>query len=281
MGTVTTTTRADWTLTTLEKGLRILELLASDEAAGGLTLTELSRRLAMHRTTLFRFLTTLRDRGYVERDHAGDRYLLGMRVLHLSAGLLSRLDIRHIARPVLLALRDETQELVHLAVLDGPDVITVERVAGTHAVSLQTDIGERRPAYCTASGKAMLAFLPDAEVDGVLERGTPRITARTITTSEAMRRHLSLVREAGYAVDDEERVAGVRCVAAPIFDLDGRVAGAVSIAAPTTRMPRQRTAACGTGVRSAAAAISRQLGYSQSRGPRIRPEPRAPEGAKR
>lgn len=280
MEAATTTTKADWTLSTLEKGLRILELLASDEAAGGLTLTELSRRLGMHRTTLFRFLTTLRDRGYVERDHAGDRYLLGMRVLHLSAGLLSRLDIRHVARPVLLSLRDETQELVHLAVLDGPDVITVERVAGTHAVSLQTDIGERRPAYCTASGKAMLAWLPDGEVDQVMARGTPPVTARTITTPEAMRRHLTLVREAGYAVDDEERIAGVRCVAAPIFDLDGHIAGAVSIAAPTSRMPRQRTAACGTGVRSAAAAISRQLGYSESRAPGIGPGRRPREAGR-
>src|SRR5258708_32650694 len=119
-----TAPKAEWTLTTLEKGLRILELLASDEAAGGLTLTELSRRLGMHRTTLFRFVTTLRDHGYVERDHATDRYRLGMRVLLLSAGLLSHLDVGHIARPVLRALRDETQELVHLAVLDGADVIT-------------------------------------------------------------------------------------------------------------------------------------------------------------
>lgn len=255
---------SEQTLGTLEKGLRVLEALAAVGTGPGLTLTELGQRLGMNRTTLFRFLVTLRANGYVERETGTDRYRLGVQVLSLASSLLSGLDIRHAARPVLLDLGDRTRELVHLAVLDGGDVLTIDRIEGTQPLSLQTGVGTRRPAYCTASGKAVLAHAPAAAVEAVLAAGMPPVTARTITSATAMRAELAEVRRAGFAVDDEERIEGVRCVAAPIFDLERAVVGAVSIAAPTLRMPKERVGRLGEEVCVAAAAVSRRLGFVAS-----------------
>ena len=259
----TTTSNVPLTLSTLEKGLRVLEALATPAAAEGLTLTELALRLGMHRTTLFRFLVTLRERGYVERDADTDRYRLGVSVLTLATSLLNNLDLRRIARPILLELRDSTRELVHLAVMQQDWVVTVERIEGTRSLSLQTDVGDRRPAYCTASGKAMLARLPPAEVERILAAGMPRLTPRTITTPAAMAPELATTRERGYAIDDEERTEGIRCVAAPVFGHDGTAQGAISLAAPTLRFDWDRVATVGAEVARAAAEISHRLGYRE------------------
>ncbi len=256
--------KSELILTTLDKGLTILETLA-EHPGDGLTLTELGRAIGMHRSTLFRFLATLRARGYVERDPATDRYRLGIGALTLTASFLNNLDLRQIARPFLQDLCDRTQELVHLTRLDRDEVVTIDRIEGKLPVSLQTDIGARRPAYCTASGKVFLAYLPAAETNRILALGMKRKTATTITTPEAMREHLAEARRRGYAVDDEERIEGVRCVASPIFDLDGNLTGTLSIAAPTVRTSRERMEHLGETVRDAAAGLSRQLGYAAER----------------
>lgn len=248
-------------LSTLDKGLRVLETLGRDGADRGLTLTELGRLLGMHRTTLFRFLATLRARGYVERDPGTDRYRLGLEVLSLASSLLDGLDVRRLARPVLVALSDATRELVHLAVFDQGYVVTIERIEGKEPLSLQTGIGARRPAYCTASGKAILAWLAADDVDRVVAAGMPAVMPRTITSAAALAAELAEVRARGYAVDDEERIAGVRCVAAPVFDHERGVVAAVSIAAPLVRMSWERVRQLGEEVRVAADAVSRRLGY--------------------
>jgi IclR family acetate operon transcriptional repressor len=260
--------RSDQTLTTLDRGLRILELLAGDDGKGGLTLTELSRALGMHRSTLFRFLATLRARGYIDRDPVTDRYRLGARLLTLAGAFLDDLDIRRVARPDLQALCEHTQELVHLATLDQGDVVTVERIEGRHFVSIQTGIGARRPAYCTASGKVILAYLGRDEVDRILARGMPAFTPRTITSSEQMHEHLIEVRRRGFAIDDEERIEGVACVAAPVFSFEGNVVAAVSVATLALRPFFDRLCQIGDLASETADSISRRLGFA---GPRPNP----------
>ncbi len=249
-------------LSTLDKGLHVLETLAQIDHPDGLSLTELSHVLGMHRTTLLRILTTLQARGFISRDRTTDRYQIGIRMLALSSALLCRLDIRQIARPALKALSADTQELVHLVVLDGGAVVTIERLEGTHTLSLRTELGERRPAYCTASGKVFLAYLPPAEAEAILVQGMPAVTMRTITTREAMDQQLAEVMRRGYAWDDEERVEGVRCVAAPVFGHEGDVIAAVSLACPSLRTPSERVWILGERVKEAAMAISQSMGYS-------------------
>ncbi len=256
-------------LSTLDKGLIVLELLAREGGARGLTLTELSRALRMNRTTLFRFLTTLRARGYVERDRATDRYRLGIRVLFLSSSLLGTLDLRRVAAPHLEKLCDLTGELIQLTVPDDDAMVTLDRVLSKQTLALQTaEIGARRPMYCTAGGKATLAHLPPEEVTRILTGGMPQRTPHTITTPEAMRDNLREVRERGYSWDDEEWIAEVRCVAAPVFDHTGAVVGTVSVAAPLIRTPLERLWELGAAARATAGAISRQLGAHDALPPR-------------
>jgi len=247
-------------LATLDKGLTILEAIGRADAPQGLTLTELSQRLGIHRTTLLRFLTTLRVRGYLERDPATERYRLGAQVLTLASMWLADLDIRKIARPILQRACEAGGELVHLTVLEGHEVVTVDRIEGRHPLSLQTGIGNRRPAYRSASGKAILAHLPETDVARVLAAGMDAVTAGTITTREAMACDLEGVRTRGYAVDQEENFAGVCCVAAPVFDYTRIAMASISIATPTQRAGAERMEFLGLVVRDAAAELSRQLG---------------------
>ena len=139
---------SDLILSTLDKGLHVLEVLASVDTDDGLTLTELSRVLEMHRTTLLRILTTLQARNYVRRDYATDRYRVGLGVLTLSGAVLRNLDIRQVARPVLQDLASRVEELVLLTVLNDTAIVTIDRYEGHQTLSLRTSLGERRPLYC-------------------------------------------------------------------------------------------------------------------------------------
>lgn len=252
---------SDSILSTLDKGLHVLNILSTTGSPGGLTLTELSREIGMHRTTLFRILATLQARRLVERDGETDRYQIGLGVLALASARLRAIDLRHVARPMLQRLCAVARETVFLAVLDGHEIVTIERFEGPQVIALRTEIGGRRPAYCTASGKAIMAELDADAVERILAQGMPVRTARTITSPMVMRHHLDEARQRGFAIDDEERLEGVRCVGAPIFGYDGYVCGAISIAAPALRTPWERLQALGAETHKAACEISQQMGF--------------------
>jgi DNA-binding IclR family transcriptional regulator len=248
------------TLRTLEKGLIVLEALA---AAGrsGIALTALGRQLGLHRSTLYRFLTTLAKCGYAEPCEATDRYRLSYKALELAAATLTGLPLRDVGAPLLEELNQTTRETVHIVVLDQGEVVTIDRLEADYPITLRTQVGTRRPAYCSATGKAMLAFLPDAVVDEILARGMPARTTRTITTPEVYKAQLQAARQRGFAIDDEEFVDGIRCVAAPVFDLTGRPIGAISLSAPTMRVSLEQLLNFAEPVCAAARRMSRQLGY--------------------
>jgi IclR family acetate operon transcriptional repressor len=248
------------TLRTVEKALTMLEELAS-AAWPGIGVGDLGRRLGLHRTTQSRFLATLARRGYVEPIQGTDRYRVGLKALELASAPLRGLPLREIGAPILEQLNRSTRETVHIVVLDGGEVVTIDRLEAERPITLRSDIGSRRPAYCSAAGKAMLAHRPETEVDELLARGMPARTATTITTPLRLKAQLQEIRMRGYALDDEENVEGVRCAAAPVFELTGRLAGAVSLAAPTYRVDVPRLLELAVPVIEAAHSLSRQLGY--------------------
>lgn len=177
--------------------------------------------------------------------------------------MLSHVEIRQVALPHLQVLRDEFDESVNLAILDGAYVVYVERLVGTRALGVRTEVGKREPAHSTALGKAILSCLTKAEVKTfVKQHGLPQVTSHTITSSDRLCLELDKTRERGFAIDNEESELGERCVAAPIFDHVGRVAAAVSVSAPILRLPMSETPRFGVQVRKTAEAISRSLGYS-------------------
>ena len=246
-------------LSTLDKGLRVLDALARSDT-GSESLTSLSRAVDIHRTTVSRILGTLRARGYVSRERGTDRYRLGVRVLSLAAAVLDDLDIRQVARPALQALRGDAREVVFLTVLDRGEVVTVERLDSDQPLTLRAQIGSRRPAHCTAAGKAFLAVLPESDREAILRPPLAAFTPRTMTSPDQIRQQLADVRRRGFAWDDEEYLDGVRCVAAPVFGIDRRIVGVVSLAVPTMRAPWDRLWRLGAEVRATAREISASLG---------------------
>lgn len=244
---------------TVLKAIDVLECLAGADRP--LSAPEVGRRCRMSRPTAYRFLVTLSNRGYVTGTEDGC-YRLGTRVLSLGSSLLNSLDLLQLSNPDLHELSQATHETTHLALLDGSEILYINKVESSQSVRLHSTVGTRNLLYCTAMGKAVLAFLPAAERNLLLDQisFTPR-TANTIVDRATLMEHLNLVRERGFAIDDMEGEEGVRCVGAPIFDHTGRVFAALSISGPAYRLPLSRLLELAPLVRKTAENVSGKLGY--------------------
>lgn len=248
----------------LRRALGILFHLGDDTTpAAGVTLTELTEALGLNRSTLLRLLAPLVETQLVERNPGTGRYRLGSRNAQLGQAYLERLDRRQVAHEILLELVRQSGETVHLVIADLPEVIYIDKIDSPKAVRMHSRIGNRMPAYSTSVGKAILAHADAASVEMVIRAGMPARTPATITTPAALRADLALVRERGYALDDCENEAEIRCVAAPLFDHAGEVRSAISISGPATRVTRERLAELGRFVVAAADSISRRLGAAR------------------
>lgn len=254
------------------KALQVL--LALGDEPTPLSLTEICHRVRMPKTTVFRYLQTLATTGFVRHDREQDVYHLGARLFELGRLAGQQMRIRDIALPMMTELRDRFNEAVNLGILDGEDVVYVEMVESRHALRMQATLGSRDPAYATALGKAMLAYMDEtARRRHLPARLTPR-TVNTLRTRAALLQALEQVRRDGYAVDEEENEDGARCIGAPIFEYPGRVTAAVSIAAPTARLHPEMVSKIAAAVKDAAAQISRQLGHAaaESNGAALSPD---------
>ncbi len=202
-----------------------------------LSLTDISQRLQLNKTTAFRLLSTLEDLGYLQRDPQTKLYRPGLEVLRLGFVVLSGLELRQAAAPYLRELVNEVEETVNLAVLDHHEVVYIDRVGSKHMLNIFRPVGSRLPAYCTSTGKALLAFLPPDKLEAVLAATNwQRYTANTIVTPDALRENLELVRQRGFADSDGELFPELRAVAAPIRQSDGQVVATVNISVPTHRI---------------------------------------------
>lgn len=242
----------------LERALRVLWTLAS--ANHGWRLEELAHELKLNKASLLRILHTLEADRVVLREN--ERYVLGPRVLALSHGYLRGLELDEVARPFMESLAARTGQTVSLAVRDAFEVVYVAVEKAHQELGIQGEIGGRHPANATALGKVLLADLSKGERDALLaEHELPRLTHRTVTTPDALEVQLARVRTQGYAIDDEERGIGIRCVAAPIRRADGRTIAAISIAGAIFHMTDDVLTAYTEHVLEAAAAISERFGY--------------------
>jgi IclR family pca regulon transcriptional regulator len=217
----------------LVRGLAILSSFSSTRHLAGIS--ELARELGLTRSTAHRYVSTLSDLGYLQQDPVSRKYRLGPRVLDLGFSAIHAMDVREIAAPHLQRLSDETGFTANLAILDGADVVYIERCRtsrpGQREIDLDLHVGSRLPAYCTALGKALLAFLPDDERDAIvrsakLEQRGPN----TIVDRRALLAELDRVREAGIAVNNEELAYGLRSIAAPVRTKAGAARAAINLA---------------------------------------------------
>jgi IclR family acetate operon transcriptional repressor len=242
---------------------RVLSTLEALEAApGGLGVTELGRRLGVDKSTAHRLLTVLAGRGYARLNPHTQRYQLGLRLVGLGAVAARGVDVAEMSRPALESLRDDTGEAASLAVLSEGEVLFLAKATAPGALTVNHGVGTRLPAHASALGKVLLAQPRDPEaLDRVIaRRGLGATTARTITAVAALRRHLETVAAQGWALDDEEYAAGLRCLAAPVRDAGGEVVAAIGISGPTTRVTSERVAALAARVRRAGEQVSAELG---------------------
>lgn len=246
----------------LDRVLDVLEELAGS-GRGGTSLSELSRRVGMSKSNLFAILHTLIARGYAADEGEGltRRYRLTRALGQLSTGAQGSDSMTTAGQKVLEALTARTGLTSRLAVLDDGYVVALLRVDGPGPVQLSTYLGKRELPHCSGVGKAILAALPEPEVDAIVSRiGLPRRTAKTITTIGALKRQLRVVRTRGYSFDDEEDHEGVFCVGAAFLGHDGVPAGAISISGLKPGRTQADLHQLGKTVRDYAAALSRQLG---------------------
>lgn len=225
-----------YSIQALQRGLDVLDALL--EAQAPLTLEQICARTGLPKSTAFRVLVNLLQRHYLVETAAG--YWLSLKMLHFGALVEDKLDVKQQAAPFLARLRDEVNETVHLAALDGDwRVVYLDKVSTQHAVGLMMSrVGVTAPAHCTALGRAMAAFLPDDEVHTWLHaRPLRAYTKYTVTDPDALLGELRAIRLRGYAVDNGEYEVGVRCVAAPIRNHSGAVVAALSVSGPEARLP--------------------------------------------
>jgi DNA-binding IclR family transcriptional regulator len=242
------------------KVLRILEAL--DTSATGLQLREIAQLTNLNKSTAYRFLAHLAREGYLFRDNSG-AYVVGPKLARLGAGIAYHATLRKISRPVLVSLWKETKETVNLGVLDGHEVLYLEVIESPHSFRMASRPGMHRPLNCTALGKALLAFLPSEHRDEILPMLTfERATRRSIPNLARLRKELTRVVQRGYAIDDQETDLGARCVSAPILDEIGKVAAAISVSGPITRISSDKIQAFALATKKAARIISQRLGGS-------------------
>jgi DNA-binding IclR family transcriptional regulator len=215
------------------KGMNALEFLADKEF---LTVAQLAKLMNINRASSHRFLSTLRELGYAEKDE-NSRYYLTSKVIELGMKVLDRFEIRKIAYPFLQELSNKFNETTNLGYFNGREVLTIDKIDSTERLRMDAGVGGGEPAYCTSLGKAILAFLPEQKLEAYLQTTELKsFTQNTVVTTDKLKNELLHIREDGYAVDDEELSIGLRCVGAPLIDHNGHAFYAVSLSGPSIRM---------------------------------------------
>ena len=238
------------------KALSVLEALV--RASGPVTLTELMQATGLPKPSLHRTLALFEDAGYVQREPAGRAYAVGPRLASLGLAVLTSESAATLRRAILRALVAEVGETCNLAMLRRGEVVYLDRVEADWPLRLHLPVGSSVPPHCSASGKLLLAFLPPAERDALLEAlPLPRHTEHTITDRALLAKEIDRIVAAGYSVDDEEYVLGVACVAVPVRLANGEVIAAVAVHAATARLPLQRALELVPRLQQAAAHIAR------------------------
>ena len=242
----------------IERALTVLEALA--QSRKGYSVSELSRRLSLPKSSVHLILRTLERRGYLQKQSSGGRYRFGLKLIALSRAALDGVELRDEARPWLAALSRDTGLTVHMGILERSEIVIIERIESESAIRVVSWIGRRLDLNSTAVGKALLAFLPESELDAEMRAGhLTRHNDRTIASTGALRKELERVRLLGYSECDEEDEVGVRCVGAPILDQRGHAIAAISVAGTTLQIPQDRVNTLGELVKAAGAEISTRI----------------------
>ena len=243
----------------LQRALDIIETLT--QADNGFTLSEIARQTQLSKSTVYRILSTLKERGYADQNQYG-RYEIGAKFIDTVSCHINALDLHTESRPFLAELRKELDLTTHLGILDGPYVVYVERISLFPGTRLYTQVGYRSPAYCSSMGKCLLACLSGDKQDEILEQCSfEQFTKNTFRNKRDFRALLRQIRRQGWAMDDEEYQLNHRCVGAPIFDYHGDAIAAISASGTTAEINESTLVKISQDVMRTAQKISRRMGY--------------------
>lgn len=251
-------------LQSLDRAVALLEMLGESE--GPLGLSDVCERMTLHKSTAHRALMVLERCGLIERTQE-NRFRLGLKLYELGSRAVEQIDLRARVHPWFRRLSAQVGETVHLGVLQKTSVVYLDKIEPVNRrVWLASRIGTSNPVYCTAMGKAILAFLPElAAMEIIAKIRFLRRTPRTLCTPEALMRSLERVRQRGYAIDDEEVEVGVRCIGAPILNESGHPMAAVSVSGPTSRITQQSVPGIAEHLVRCCREISTSLGVRERR----------------
>lgn len=244
----------------VDKALLIIKLLAAK--GRDMKLTEISEELDINKSTLHGLISTLKFHGFIDQDEQTQKYRLGLYLIELGDTASKSLDIIQITSPIIEKVSDELQETVHIAKLDNLEVVYVDKKESKQSMRIYTSIGSRNPAYCTGVGKAMLAYLNEELLNEVLPDKMESFTPNTITNKQEFINSLKIIKEKGYILDNEEFSMGLKCVAAPIFNHEGKAIYSISVSGPAVRMTQEKIQESIKLIKAAAKEISHKIGYN-------------------
>lgn len=231
--------KSEYIIQAVSHALDLLEQFHGD--VDELGVTELSKRLKLHKNNVFRLLATLESRGYIEQNRATENYRLGLKSLELGQTFIKQMGLLRQAKPILERMVKECNETSYVAIFKEGYIVYLDVVETDLTVRVVSRVGSRLPAYCTAAGKVHLAYMSEEEVDALLPtREFKGYTPTTVTDKEKLKAELRQIAEQGYSIDNEELDLGVRCVAGPIRDYTRRIVGAISVSGPSMRLSDER-----------------------------------------
>lgn len=256
--------KARYTIPSLDRAVHVLELLAREQK--GLTLTEMTTRTGIPKSTLFRILATLENRRCIGLMEDSKKYQLGLKVWELGSAYVEQSDLDTAATSYMQALAEACGESVFLGILDAGEVVYMRRIESPRSVAVVRKLGHRAPAYCTATGEAMLAFMPEDEMEHIVDRlEFESHTPKTNTDRSALRRRLEKTRGEGVAVVDGAYNEKLLCVSAPVLDSSAAVRAAITVAMLSAEADDDKVAETKERVRQAARTLSSELGYLPER----------------
>jgi len=262
--------KSNQTHQSLERGLRIIEAIAAID--GSVTLAEIARKTALPRSTAHHLLRALVEFGYLLQDNDARTYTLAPKLFRLTGRTWTKEQLAEIAMPFLDQLSRRTGEGTSLAVLRDGVVTVIAKREPAGPVRVVQEVGARRPIFCTAVGKALAAWLPEQELDGIISRTIfEKKTAKTITSPTAFRRELARIRATGLAIDNEEHIEGIRCLATSVRDHSGEVRASLCVVGPKNHLPKRRLAEIRRALAAVSADLSARLGHRPTGGKSDRP----------
>jgi IclR family KDG regulon transcriptional repressor len=244
----------------VERALLILDLFQDQQME--LKITEISARMSLHKSTVHSLLKTLQLYQYIEQNPANGCYRLGMKLVERGQYVLSNLDLRNVAAPVLQQLTEQTGQTSNLVILEGKEGIYIDKVEGAQAVIRYSRIGRKIPLHCSAVGKVLLAFQPAPKMEQILQNYTyvPH-TEFTIESEERLRMELKQVTSQKFAIDHQENELGVRCLAAPVYDVSSHIVASISLSTLVSRVSYDQMLEMVPFLQKACAEISQRLGF--------------------